>query len=98
MLCLRREQRLMVFSAELSNDGIAELLEQVGKTQAHAARLPEVVPGQIADVGAAQVQHQGLGWGCFATVPSTTVAVLILGTERDRVLKGHQFEAALSKA
>ena len=42
--CLRREQRLMVFSANLSNDGIAELRKQVCKAEADAARLPQVVP------------------------------------------------------
>jgi hypothetical protein len=48
MLRLRSEQRLVVLCADLSNDGIAELGEQVGKAQADPACLPQVVPGQIS--------------------------------------------------
>ncbi|KFB72167.1 MAG: hypothetical protein AW09_002659 [Candidatus Accumulibacter phosphatis] len=44
MLCLRSEQGFMVLCADQSNDGITELRKQVGKAQAHPARLLQVIP------------------------------------------------------
>ena len=42
-----------------------------------------VVHRQIADVGATQVQHKGLGRRRFTTVPGDPVPILVLGAKRD---------------